>query len=33
MSDSMWPLRWFHYDEGIDSVEVHLMDGWITSGD
>lgn len=23
----MWPLRWFHYDEGIDSSEVYLLDG------
>jgi hypothetical protein len=23
----MWPLRWFHYDEGIDSPEVYLRDG------
>jgi hypothetical protein len=23
----MWPLRWFHYDEGIDSREVYLLDG------
>jgi hypothetical protein len=23
----MWPLRWFHYDEGIDSAEVYLLDG------
>ncbi len=23
----MWPLRWFRYDEGIDSPEVYLLDG------
>jgi hypothetical protein len=23
----MWPLSWFHYDEGIDSAEVYLRDG------
>ena len=23
----MWPLRWFHYDEEIDSLEVYLRDG------
>ena len=23
----MWPLRWFHYDDGIDSPEVYLLDG------
>lgn len=23
----MWPLRWFRYDEGIDSPEVYLSDG------
>jgi hypothetical protein len=22
----MWPLRWFHYDEGVDSSEVYLRD-------
>ena len=27
MSGSMWPLRWFHYDEGIESAEVYLLDG------
>lgn len=27
MSGSMWPLCWFHYDEGIDSSEVYLLDG------
>ena len=27
LSDSMWPLRWFHYDEGIESWEVYLLDG------
>jgi hypothetical protein len=27
VSDSMWPLRWFHYDEEIDSPEVYLLDG------
>jgi hypothetical protein len=24
---NMWPLRWFHYDEGIDSPEVYLLAG------
>jgi hypothetical protein len=23
----MWPLRWFRYDEGIDSADVYLLDG------
>jgi hypothetical protein len=23
----MWPLRWLHHDEGIDSAEVYLLDG------
>jgi hypothetical protein len=23
----MWPLRWFRYDEAIDSPEVYLLDG------
>lgn len=23
----MWPLRWFHYDEAINSPEVYLRDG------
>jgi hypothetical protein len=23
----MWPLRWFHYDERIDSEQVYLLDG------
>jgi hypothetical protein len=23
----MWPLHWFHHDEGIDSAEVYLLDG------
>jgi hypothetical protein len=23
----MWPLRWFHYDEAIDSPQVYLLDG------
>ena len=27
MPDSMWPLRWFRYDGGIDSPEVYLLDG------
>jgi hypothetical protein len=27
LADSMWPLRWFHYDEGIESAEVYLLDG------
>jgi len=27
VSDSMWPLRWFRYDEAIDSPEVYLLDG------
>jgi hypothetical protein len=23
----MWPLRWFRYDDGIDSPEVYFLDG------
>jgi hypothetical protein len=23
----MWPLRWFHHDEAIDSPQVYLLDG------
>ena len=27
LPDGMWPLRWFRYDEGIDSPQVYLLDG------